>query len=93
MAPLGQFVWAHLPLGHDHPAWEDFGAVEWTLAIGAGLFTAWAIWRAVVYTFRPGETEPDHIKRMIFEPSDETPPGSAEIDIEQGPRGESASHA
>ena len=93
METLRHLARAHLPLGHDHPAWEDFGFAEWSLAAAAGLFTAWSIWRAVVYTLRPGETEPDHIKRMIFEPSDEATAGSAQIEIEQGPSGESATHA
>lgn len=93
METLRHLMGAHLPLAHDHPAWEDFGFVEWTIAGAAALFTAWAIWRAVVYTLRPGEADPDHIKRMIFEPSDEATAGSAKIDIEPKSRGESAHHA
>lgn len=84
---------AYLPLAHDHPAWQDFGLLEWVLAGLAGLFTAWSIWRAVVYTLRPGEEEPDHLKRMIFEDPSGQPTGPASIDVEPAPRGEGANHA
>ena len=36
---------------------------------GAGLVTVWVIWRAVRLTVRPGEKDPDHIKRRILEDS------------------------
>ena len=57
-------------VGHVHPEWEDFGALEWTLVAVASLFVVWTIYKTVKYALAPGEDEPDHIKRMIFEPSD-----------------------
>lgn len=53
-------------LAHVHPAWEDFGPLEWTLTGLAALFVAWSIWKAVAYTMYPGEEEPEHPKRIIF---------------------------
>ncbi len=86
-------VAAHLPLAHDHPAWQDFGLLEWLLAASAGLFTAWSIWRAVVHTLRPAEEGPDHLKCMIFKDPAGAPVDPAKMDVEPKPRGESASHA
>ena len=51
---------------HEHDV-SNFGFVEWTLVGLAALFVVWVIWRAVVLTIRPGEDEPDHIKRMILQ--------------------------
>jgi hypothetical protein len=92
-ALVGIKAWTRLPLAHDHPAWQDFGALEWILAGSAGLFTAWAIWRAVVYTLRPGEEEPDHLKRMIFEDPADAPASQAMMSGNPHERGEGASHA
>ena len=33
----------------------------------AALLVVWVIWRTVVLTIRPGEDDPNHIKRMILE--------------------------
>lgn len=53
--------------GHGHVDWSSFTVMEW-IAVGASaLFVAWSIWRAVDLTVHPGETEPDHIKRMILQ--------------------------
>lgn len=52
--------------GHSHPTWEDFKATDWIWVVLAGVVAAWVIWKAVMYTLRPGETEPDHIKRIIL---------------------------
>ena len=49
-----------------HVMWDDLGAAGWTTLLLTGAFVAWTIWRAVLYTLSPGETEPDHIKRMIL---------------------------
>jgi len=51
---------------HDHDV-SGFGVIEWTLVAVAGLFVAWVIYRAVVLTIRPGEDDPDHIKRSILD--------------------------
>ena len=56
-----------LPLAaHEHLLLEDFGPLEWGVTILAALVTIWVIWKSVRYTLEPGETEPDHIKRMIL---------------------------
>ena len=56
---------------HDHDV-SNLGPFEW-IAVGlAALFVVWVIWRAVVLTVRPGEDDPDHIKRQILR--DEPPP-------------------
>ncbi len=52
---------------HDHPAWEDFGLIEWLAVGAASLFVVWTIWLAVSYTIKPGEDAPDHHKRLIFD--------------------------
>ncbi|MHC5010445.1 MAG: hypothetical protein ACYTG6_05755 [Planctomycetota bacterium] len=51
---------------HDHSL-SDLGALE-LLGVGlAAIVTLWVIWKAVVYTFRPGEEDPGHIKRLILD--------------------------
>lgn len=55
---------------HKHPTWADFGPVEWVAIVVAQLVAIWTIWKAVMYTLRPGETEPEHIKRVIFTEND-----------------------
>ncbi len=63
---------------HEHPAWEDFGLIEW-LAIGAAsLFVVWTIWLAVKYTIMPGEDAQDHYKRLILEGPESWKPESWE---------------
>lgn len=52
-------------LAHVH--FERLSAFEWALTAAAGLAAAWTIWLAVRYTLTPGESEPDHIKRMILD--------------------------
>lgn len=52
--------------GHSHPTWADFTPTIWIVLVLVGLATAWTIWKAVMYTFQPGEQEPDHIKRLIL---------------------------
>lgn len=54
---------------HEH--FRDMGAVEWITAVVAVVLSAWSIWLAVRYTLKPGETEPDHVKRSIL---DDGPP-------------------
>jgi len=56
---------------HDHDV-SGFGVVEWILVGLAVLLVVWVIWRAVVLTLNPGETDPEHIKRQILR--DEPPP-------------------
>ncbi len=55
---------------HEHPAWEDFGAVEWAAVGAASIFVIWTIWLAVKYTISPREDAPDHYKRLIFDRPD-----------------------
>jgi hypothetical protein len=50
-----------------HPTWANFGPTEWIAVVVAGVIAVWCVWKAVMYTLRPGETEPDHIKRRILE--------------------------
>lgn len=64
---------------HSHPAWEDFGILEWSLAVLAALFVVWSIWRAVHYSVHPGEEGADHVKRIIFDgPPAEAPVSSSD---------------
>lgn len=50
---------------HEH--FQGLSVLEWALTLAAALAAAWCIWLAVRYTLRPGETEPDHIKRLILD--------------------------
>jgi hypothetical protein len=46
---------------------QSVGFVDWLL-VGLSAFTViLAFYRAVYLTIRPGETEPDHIKRTVLE--------------------------
>lgn len=45
--------------------------LEWILVGLSALAVVWVIWRAVVLTVRPGEEDPQHIKRSIL---DDAPP-------------------
>lgn len=58
---------------HKHPSWADFGPVEWVAIVVAQAVAVWAIWKAVMYTLNPGEEEPDHIKRVIFQDEEARP--------------------
>ena len=71
---------------HAHPVWEDFGVLEWTVTALAALLVMWSIWKAVQYTMNPGEDEPDHYKRIIFDPpgSEEGVSSDAEADGQAG---------
>jgi hypothetical protein len=51
---------------HGHGV-ADAAPWMWAVWAGAFLITAWTIWAAVRATFRPGETEADHVKRSILE--------------------------
>ncbi len=46
---------------------------EYALVACAVVVLVWVLYKAFMYTIRPGEKEPDHIKRRILE-SDATPP-------------------
>jgi hypothetical protein len=39
----------------------------------AGVVAAWSIGKAVIYTLRPGEEDPGHIKRLILDGNDRRP--------------------
>jgi hypothetical protein len=56
-------------------AFSAWGWVEWTIFVVCCLVTAWVLWLAVRWTFRPGEEEPDHVKRSILD-DDPPPPAS-----------------
>jgi len=64
-----------LLLAHAH--FDRLSPVEWALTVAAGLAAAWTIWLAVRYTLAPGESEPDHIKRLILEDRPARRPASA----------------
>lgn len=51
------------PVAHLQGPIEPF---TWAVLVVTGLFVAWTIVRAVLYTVRPGEDEPDHIKRSVL---------------------------
>ena len=57
---------AVLLAAHSHPTWADFGPTVWICIVLAGAFAMWTVWKAVMFTLRPGEEEPDHIKRQIL---------------------------
>jgi len=52
--------------GHSHPTWADFTPTIWIVLVLVSIATGWTIWKAVMYTVRPGEQETDHIKRLIL---------------------------
>jgi len=41
-------------------------ALEWLLVFAAAVVLVWALGLALRYTVRPGERDPDHIKRRIL---------------------------
>lgn len=51
---------------HSHPTWSDFSPTVWVAVVVASALAMWSVWKAVMYTLRPGEEEPDHIKRQIL---------------------------
>ncbi len=56
---------------------ESLTALEWVV-VGLSVAVAlWVIVKAVRLTMHPGETEPDHVKRVIFQEEDRRggPPG------------------
>lgn len=59
--------------GSDHAHFRDMGPGEWAVAVAAGLASLWSIWKCARYAFAPGETEPDHVKRLILH--DDPPAG------------------
>lgn len=55
---------------------------EWVVWGAVALACAWVLWKSVVWTFRPGEEEDDHVKRSILEAEDEAfraPPRGASL--------------
>ena len=79
--PLGR-SFAFVPLlAHGRLPQTPF---EWVMFVVAGVVGAWVIWKAVRYTLKPGETEPDHVKRSILnDPTD--PPPAPPPDTESHP--------
>ena len=67
-----------MPLGHVHGL-DRLGPIEWIVVGLAALLALWSIWRSVLLTLRPGEDQPDHHKRLIFE---------RELGVEPAPEGE-----
>jgi hypothetical protein len=51
--------------------------LEWVLVLAAAVVLVWALGLALRHTVRPGETDPDHIKRRILvdEPDETEAPG------------------
>ncbi len=57
-----------LPLAeHEHSPFADLGFWGWAAAVAAAVVTVWVIWQAVRWTLKPGEEDPGHPKRMIFD--------------------------
>ena len=57
-----------LPLAaHEHAPFSSWGWLEWSIFGVCALVTAWVLWLAVKWTLRPGEEEPDHVKRSILD--------------------------
>lgn len=62
-----------LPLAaHEHAPFSSWGWLEWAIFAACALVTAWVLWLAVRWTLRPGEEDPDHVKRSILD--DDGPP-------------------
>jgi hypothetical protein len=74
-----------LPLAHAH--FESLGTFEWMLVGIAALIGGWTIWLAVKYTLRPGEDEPDHVKRSILDDPRALPVGGTPPPVPPGVRG------
>jgi len=66
LATMLAFLQAHS--GHGGAARPDL--FEYVLVGIAIVAAAWTIYLAVRYTLRPGESNPDHIKRRILEDED-----------------------
>ena len=58
---------------HAHGGFGAWSWVEWAIFAFCCLVTAWVLWVAVRLTLRPGEEEPDHVKRSILD-DDPLPP-------------------
>ena len=71
---------------HVHPEWEDFGTLEWVIVVAATLVVIWSIYKTVRYTIQPGEQDPDHVKRIIFEATDAPSPEVSSDRVEDAPR-------
>jgi len=69
---------------HAHPHAPGPTLVEYAIVVVATLITAYVLVRAAQMTVRPGENEPQHIKRAILE---ERPPACVE---RRGEHGESS---
>jgi hypothetical protein len=52
---------------HEHSPFEDLGPLGWALGLVCAAISVWVIWLSVRWTFRPGEEDPDHPKRSIFD--------------------------
>jgi hypothetical protein len=63
-------VSAHL-LAAAHRHFTDMSAGDWAMTAVAAVVSLWTIWKGVRYAFSPGETEPDHVKRVIFDEGQE----------------------
>ncbi|HNP37629.1 MAG TPA: hypothetical protein PKK10_17410 [Woeseiaceae bacterium] len=48
-----------------------YSFLDIVISIGALIVVLWAFYLAIRYTFWPGETSPDHIKRRILDDNDE----------------------
>jgi hypothetical protein len=55
-----------LAASHPHLDLASWSALEWVAVAVAAVAVVWSIWRSVRLTLRPGETEPDHIKRSVL---------------------------
>jgi hypothetical protein len=53
-----------LPLGMEL---ENLSTFEWVVVALSAVAALWAIVKAVKLTLHPGEEEPDHVKRVIFQ--------------------------
>ena len=57
-----------LPLAaHGHAFWSTLTTWDWVqFGVESAIFV-WVLWLTIKWTLKPGEDEPDHVKRSILD--------------------------